>query len=121
MTNKIKIGETIQDFRLRDQKREEVHLYDQKGKKVLLSFHPLAWTQVCAQQMKSLEENHELFAGLNTVPFGISVDPCLQKKPGQGSLELPISNFFRISGRMEKLPELTEYSRKKKASLKGRI
>lgn len=33
MTNKIKIGETIQDFRLRDQKREEVHLYDQKGKK----------------------------------------------------------------------------------------
>lgn len=80
MTNEIRVGETIQDFRLRDQKREEVHLYDLKGKKVILSFHPLAWTQVCAQQMKSLEENHELFTELNTVPLGISVDPSPSKK-----------------------------------------
>lgn len=80
MTNEIKIGETIGDFRLRDQKGEEVHFYDLKGKKVLLSFHPLAWTKVCAEQMKSLEENHELFAGLNTIPFGISVDSMPSKK-----------------------------------------
>lgn len=80
MSNEIKIGETIQDFRLKDHKREEMHLYDLKGKKVLLSFHPLAWTQVCAQQMKSLEENHELFAELNTIPFGISVDSTPSKK-----------------------------------------
>ena len=57
-----------------------MHLYDLKGKKVLLSFHPLAWTKVCGEQMKSLEENHELFAGLNTVPFGISVDSMPSKK-----------------------------------------
>ncbi|AKB80091.1 Alkyl hydroperoxide reductase subunit C-like protein [Methanosarcina horonobensis HB-1 = JCM 15518] len=94
MTNKIKIGETIQDFRLRDQKREEVHLYDQKGKKVLLSFHPLAWTQVCAQQMKSLEENHELFAGLNTVPFGISVDPMPSKKAWARELGVTYIKFL---------------------------
>ncbi|AAM31472.1 peroxiredoxin [Methanosarcina mazei] len=80
MTDEIRVGETIQDFRLRDQKREEIHLYDLKGKKVLLSFHPLAWTQVCAQQMKSLEENYELFTELNTVPLGISVDPIPSKK-----------------------------------------
>ena len=80
MTTEIKIGETIKDFRLRDQKRDEVHLYDLKGKKVLLSFHPLAWTKVCGEQMKSLEETHELFAGLNTVPFGISVDSMPSKK-----------------------------------------
>lgn len=80
MTNEIKIGETIQDFWLRDQKRKEVHLYDLKGKKVLLSFHPLAWTKVCSEQMKSLEENYELFARLNTIPFGISVDSTPSKK-----------------------------------------
>ncbi|WP_440945918.1 peroxiredoxin [Methanosarcina sp. T3] len=80
MTNETKIGETIQDFRLRNQKRDEVHLYDLKGKKVLLSFHPLAWTKVCAEQMKSLEENHELFTELNTVAFGISVDSTPSKK-----------------------------------------
>lgn len=80
MGNEIKVGEMIQDFRLKDQKREEMHLYDLKGKKVLLSFHPLAWTQVCAQQMKSLEEYYEIFTELNTVPLGISVDPIPSKK-----------------------------------------
>lgn len=80
MINEIRVGEIIQDFRLKDQKREEMHLYSLKGKKVLLSFHPLAWTQVCAQQMKALEEKHELFTELNTVPLGISVDPVPSKK-----------------------------------------
>ena len=78
--SEIKIGDKIQDFRLRDHKEKEVHLYDFSGKKVLLSFHPLAWTKVCAEQMNSLEENHELFTKLNTVAFGISVDPVPSKR-----------------------------------------
>jgi len=57
-----------------------VHLNDFRGKKVLLSFHPLAWTEVCAKQMNSLEENQERFGKLNTVAFGISVDPTPSKK-----------------------------------------
>lgn len=57
-----------------------MHLYDFSGKKVLLSFHPLAWTKVCAEQMNSLEENYELFTKLNTVAFGISVDPIPSKR-----------------------------------------
>ena len=57
-----------------------MHLIDFRGKKVLLSFHPLAWTEVCAEQMNSLEENQELFEKLNTVAFGISVDPIPSKK-----------------------------------------
>ena len=78
--NEMKIGDKIQDFKLRDHKHKEVNLYDLSGKKVLLSFHPLAWTNVCAEQMKSLEENHELFTGLNTVVFGVSVDPIPSKR-----------------------------------------
>jgi peroxiredoxin len=44
----------------------------------LLSFHPLAWTAFCAGQMKSLEDNLEVFSTINTVAVGISVDsvPC---------------------------------------------
>ena len=34
--NEIKIGDKIQDFRLRDDKEKEVHLDDFRGKKVLL-------------------------------------------------------------------------------------
>jgi peroxiredoxin len=78
--NEIKIGNKIQDFRLRDHKEKEVHLSDFSGKKVLLSFHPLAWTTVCAEQIKSLEKNHDSFAKLNTVAFGISVDPIPSKR-----------------------------------------
>jgi len=78
--SEIKIGDKIQDFRLRDHKDKEVNLYDFSGKKVLLSFHPLAWTRVCAEQMNLLEENHELFPKLNTVVFGISVDPIPSKR-----------------------------------------
>jgi peroxiredoxin len=116
--SEIKIGDKIQDFRLRDQEEKEVCLYDFAGKKVLLSFHPLAWTSVCAEQMKSLEENYETFTRLNTAAFGISVDTTPSKKAWAKEQELNTLNFFRTSGLMGKLPEHVEYSGKKKASLK---
>lgn len=78
--DEIKIGDKIQDFILRDHKGKDVHLEDFRGKKVILSFHPLAWTNVCAEQMKALEENYELFTSLNTIAFGISVDPMPSKR-----------------------------------------
>lgn len=78
--SEIKTGDKIQDFRLRDHKEKEVHLDDFSGKKVILSFHPLAWTKICAEQMNSLEENQELFTSLDTVAFGISVDPIPSKR-----------------------------------------
>ena len=78
--NETMIGNEILDFRLRDHKEDEVHLRDFRGKKVLLSFHPLAWTKICTEQMSSLEEKHELFTKLNTVAFGISVDPIPSKR-----------------------------------------
>ncbi len=44
MEDVIAIGQEAIDFRLRDQNGSEVGLADFPGKKVLLSFHPLAWT-----------------------------------------------------------------------------
>ena len=76
----VKIGNEIQDFSLRDHKEKEMHLRDFFGKKVLLSFHPLAWTKVCAEQMNSLEENYDIFTKLNAVAFGINVDPIPSKR-----------------------------------------
>lgn len=49
-----KIGEIAPDFVLKDQKGEVFKLSDFRGKKVLLSFHPLAWTDICAKQMQSM-------------------------------------------------------------------
>ncbi|MBP1763566.1 MAG: ahpE [Firmicutes bacterium] len=74
----IAIGQYAPDFTLVDNRGQEVRLSVYKGKKVLLSWHPLAWTQVCAEQMKSLEANLAEFEKYNTVPLGLSVDsyPC---------------------------------------------
>jgi len=75
----VKIGDNAKDFTLSDQDGKEIHLSDLKGKRVLLSFHPLAWTKVCAEQMKSLEKNYSRFVKLNTVALGMSVDTVPSK------------------------------------------
>ena len=76
--NILKVGDIAPDFTLKDHHNKEFTLAQHKGKKVLLSFHPLAWTKVCAQQMKALEEHKDVFDELNTVAVGFSVDtvPC---------------------------------------------
>jgi peroxiredoxin len=72
------VGDAARNFSLKDQNDKTFDLYEQAGKRVLLSFHPLAWTEYCAAQMKSLEDNREVLLAANCVPVGISVDsvPC---------------------------------------------
>jgi len=79
-------GDPARNFSLKDQNDKTFDLYEQAEKRVLLSFHPLAWTEYCAAQMKSLEENREKFTSLNCVPVGISVDSMLCKKAWAKSL-----------------------------------
>jgi len=76
----VRIGSKAPDFILDDHNEKPFKLSDFKGKKVLLSFHPLAWTSVCAQQMQTLEENKKNFDKTNTIAVGISVDPTPSKK-----------------------------------------
>ena len=78
--NTIKKGEKVPDIVLKDQNDHEIQISRYKGKKVLLSFHPLAWTPVCAKQMKSLEDNRDRLNEMNTIAFGISVDSVPSKK-----------------------------------------
>ncbi|WXG39235.1 MAG: peroxiredoxin [Candidatus Freyarchaeum deiterrae] len=82
----LKVGDKAPDFALRDHRDKEFKLSDFRGKKVLLSFHPLAWTSVCADQMKSLESNKAVFDDLNTVAVGLSVDATPTKNAWAESL-----------------------------------
>ena len=82
----IEVGNKAPSFELKDQNGNTLQLSDLEGKLVLLSFHPLAWTRICAKQMQSLEENLDRFASLNTVPLGISVDSVPSKKAWAESL-----------------------------------
>jgi len=81
-----KVGDKARNLTLPDQNDREFTLSKRKGKKVLLSFHPLARTSVCAEQMKSLEKNKEVFASLDTVAVGLSVDTVPSKKAWADSL-----------------------------------
>jgi peroxiredoxin len=76
---KIEVGDVAPDFTLKDQNEKDVALSGFKGKKkVVLSFHPLAWTSVCRDQMQDLEKHREDFDRLDAVALGLSVDsvPC---------------------------------------------
>ncbi len=74
----VQLGDAARNFSLKDQNDKTFDLYEHAGKRVLLSFHPLAWTEYCAAQMKSLEDNRDVLLAANCVPVGISVDsvPC---------------------------------------------
>jgi peroxiredoxin len=102
----IKIGDKAKDFALKDQNDKEFKLSQFSGKRVLLSFHPLAWTDVCSKQMKSLEENKAVFDSLNTVALGMSVDTIPSKKAWAESLGIkntPLLSDFWPHGEVAKM------------------
>ena len=95
-------GGILPTFALKDHEGNDFKLSDLRGKWVLLSFHPLAWTGICAKQMQSLEDNADLFKSLNTVPVGISVDSVPTKKAWAESLSINkirlLSDFWPHGG-----------------------
>jgi peroxiredoxin len=84
----VGIGRKAPDFLLDSHNEKTFKLSDFKGKKILLSFHPLAWTSVCAQQMQSLEKNKQHFDKINTIAVGISVDSTPSKKAWAQHLDI---------------------------------
>jgi peroxiredoxin len=91
----IKIGDIAPDFTLKDQAKHDVRLSALRGQRVLLSWHPLAWTKVCAEQMKSVEKHFEDMEKLNTAPLGLSVDTVPSK--AAWARELGISRLRLLS------------------------
>jgi peroxiredoxin len=88
--NPIMIGSEAPDFLFKNSQDKDVHISDYRGKKVLLSWHPVAWTPVCTDQMRALENNWQNFQKFNTIPFGFSVDSIPCKKAW--AMALQISN-----------------------------
>ena len=81
MTEKtiIQLGKMVKSFTLQDQFGQNFILSKMRGHRVLLSFHPLAWTPVCTLQMQSLEKNKKIFDKLEK---GIAII-AIQKNKGR--------------------------------------
>ena len=95
----VKVGDKAPSFNLKDQNKEDIKLEDLKGKKVILSWHPLAYTPVCTDQMRSLETNYERIQEKgDTVVIGLSVDPFPAKEKWADILCIEdvkiVSDFF---------------------------
>lgn len=104
---RIKVGEKFGNFTLKNQEDRQVNTEGFEDKKILLSFHPMAWTSVCAKQMQSLEDYYEVFEELNTVPLGISIDTAPSKKAWAESLGIEeldmLADFWPHGGVAAKL------------------
>jgi peroxiredoxin len=99
---RIKKGGKFRDFILKNQNDLDVSTEGLEDKKILLSFHPMAWTSVCAKQMQTLEDNFSAFEELNTHPLGISIDTVPSKKAWAESLGIKnldlLSDFWPHGG-----------------------
>jgi len=106
---KLKTGDMAPNFTLKDHNGQEFKLAELKGKRVLLSFHPAAWTGVCAKQMQALEKHYDTFISLNTIPVGISVDSVPAKKAWAEHLgveKVPLLSDFWPHGKVAKLYDI---------------
>jgi peroxiredoxin len=71
----LKPGDDAPDFELRSHRGGAVKLSNFRGKKnVVLAFHPLAFTPVCANQMTGYESDLAQFERAGAAVLGISVD-----------------------------------------------
>jgi peroxiredoxin len=72
----LRAGEAAPDFEMTNHRRAAVRLSDFLGKKnVVLAFHPMAFTPVCAGMMTGYEKELARFEAADAVVFGVSTDP----------------------------------------------
>ena len=92
----LKPGDEAPDFELRSHRGGTVKLSDFKGKKnVVVAFHPLAFTPVCATQMKSYQSDIKRFETTDTAVLGISIDA--QPAKTAWAKELGVTSFDLLS------------------------
>lgn len=71
----LSVGDMAPDFELASHRGGSVSLSSLRGQRnLVIAFHPLAWTPVCANQMTNYERDREWFEAHDAHVLGISVD-----------------------------------------------
>ena len=98
----LNAGEEAPDFELRSHRGGTVRLSDYRGKKnVVLAFHPLAFTPVCATQMSGYETDKGRLEQADAVVLGLSIDPQPSKAAwatSLGSISFDLLSDFHPHG-----------------------
>ena len=85
----ISTGDGAPDFDLQVEGSQRVRLADFSGRRnVLLVFHPFAWTPICEEEARDLEENLPSFASAETDVVLVSCDPPASRQAWKEHLGL---------------------------------
>jgi len=83
----LPVGSPAPDFELPSHTGQMVRLSSFRGNQnVVVAFHPLAFTPVCATQMRTYEQSRPRFDALGAHVLGVSVDAGPAKKAWAESL-----------------------------------
>ena len=98
----LTVGEIAPDFELDSHKGGRVKLSDFRGRQnVIVAFHPLAWTPVCANQMTNYQTDLDWFRKRDTHVLGLSVDAVPAKiawAESLGGIEYDLLSDFHPHG-----------------------
>lgn len=92
----IKVGQKAPDFKLIDKDKNEVTLANFKGKNLILFFFPMAWTGACTKEMCAIQDDYNVYKGLNTAVIGVSVDSffALKRFGEDNKIDFPLLSDF---------------------------
>jgi len=90
------VGEKAPEFKLLNDKREEVTLSSQKGHPVVLAFFPAAFTGVCTKELCTFRDSMAKLNNAHAQVYGISVDTTfvLAEFKKQQNLNFPLLSDF---------------------------
>lgn len=94
---KVGVGDRAPDFDLPNLWGTRTSLEEFRGRNVVISFVPAAWTPICSDQWPGYNILRDVFAGYNAVLLGITVDnvPSLYAWTKQmGDLWFPVLSDF---------------------------
>lgn len=85
----IETGSEAPDFDLLVDGSERIRLADFRGRRnLLLVFHPFAWTPVCEEEARDLEENLASFTSAETDVVLVSCDSAAARQAWKKQLQL---------------------------------
>lgn len=103
-TNKLKIGDTIPLFILKDQNNNDFDIENYRGKKPLvIYFYPKDDTPGCTKEACSFRDEFEVFTDLNVEVIGISSDDVTSHKNFADKYNLPFTLLADTEKKVRKL------------------
>lgn len=98
----MKVGDAVENFRLKDQFGNDFDLYDNLTQDILLVFYPKDNTYVCTKQLVDYSDNQNELQKLGLKIIGVNIDPveshnsfCSNNKIDFPVLSDPQSNVSR--------------------------